>query len=120
MTPAYAAAYRDADGAALPGIGTAITRAHCTDGWPGTWLSRDDALLPDGTWRVGVPTLGMIEIEAGTMTLDEADSLASRLAGLVRLARQADLYATQEGRDAPAADLTEAHGRPVTVTEATR
>lgn len=112
--------YVDVMGEHLPDDATsAVSRDHENADQDEAWIWRQDVLLPDGSWRTGPVRVGMLPVDDG-MTVDEARQRAAQLAFLADWADRVDLYATQEGRDDLAAELTEVHGRPVTVTPIAR
>lgn len=73
--------YVDANGEHLPDGVSASIRDHETGETGGAWLLRSDALLPDGTWRVGRCFVGVTSDDDLTPALAEA--LAHRLLHLV-------------------------------------
>lgn len=76
--------YVDENGEHLPDVSASL-RDHGSDETSGAWLYRSDALLPDGTWRVGQVVIG---ISSEEMTPSDAGALAYRLLHLVAEAQR--------------------------------
>lgn len=74
--------YVDANGEHLPEGASASIRDHNTDETGGAWLMRADALLPDGTWRIGRCVVGVLAHD-DDLTPEQAEALAHRLLHLV-------------------------------------
>ncbi|MFN8147282.1 MAG: hypothetical protein U0R76_07425 [Candidatus Nanopelagicales bacterium] len=92
-----------------------VGRQHVTRTQEPGWIERMDVLRADGTWEAGPVLIGMSEDFCRDLDTAAARALGAELIRLADWADRVAVLATQEGRDALAAELSEATGRPVTV-----